>query len=114
MIVNLNNYRNWNRFVEHQAKDKYSELCGPLLSGLRFGAPISLRFTLWKASARTCDRANPLCIHEKYFCDALVNHGCIPDDSDEYIASTTYETGGIDRANPRVDIRITPARKNAE
>jgi hypothetical protein len=32
--------------------------------------------------------------------------GVIPDDNDDYIKSSFYQSGGLDRDNPRVDIKI--------
>ena len=76
------------------------------LAGLCFDSTIDLEFTLFKSSKRKIDRSNILCIVEKYFCDALVHYGCVGDDNDNYINSTKYLTGGIDKANPRAEILI--------
>jgi hypothetical protein len=104
MIINLNNYRNWHSRVSNQVKILYKEAATPKIEELRFILPIKLTFTLWKGSLRKTDRANVLSVTEKFFCDALTECGCIVDDCDEYIRSTRYVTGGIDRDNPRVDI----------
>jgi hypothetical protein len=76
------------------------------LIGKKFATPISLIFCLYKGSSRIIDRANILCIVEKFFCDALVHYECIEDDNDDYILSSEYITSGIDRKNPRVEILI--------
>lgn len=104
--INLNQYRNWHYQVNNNIKQKYKDVLADQLTGLRFENKIELTFILWKSSRRKVDRANPLCIHEKFFCDALVEHGCIEDDNDDYVHATHYYTGGIDRENPRVDIII--------
>lgn len=104
---NLNQYRNWHYQVNNKLKKIYKDAAQPFLEGLSFSKPIELTFTLWKRDKRRIDRANPLCIHEKFFCDALVESGCMPDDNDEFIVATHYYTGGIDRDNPRVDILIS-------
>ena len=72
---------------------------------MRFNA-IKLSFALYRANNRLVDRANLLSIHEKFFCDALVECGCIEDDNDDIIVSTYYYTAGIDKENPRVEIFI--------
>jgi len=106
LIINLNNYRNWSFIVSNLAKKAYFEIAEPKIKDLSFGLPLKLKFTLWKASKRKIDRSNPLSIHEKFFCDALTQAGCIEDDNDKFIHSTHYYTGGVDRENPRVEIEI--------
>lgn len=112
VIINLNNYRNWQHHLNNTVKKAYAEIAQPKLEGLKFFLPISLTFTLWKATTRKIDRSNVLSIHEKYLCDAMQEYGCIVDDCDEYIYSTKYLTGGIDRDNPRVDIEIKEVEKH--
>lgn len=105
--INLNPYRNLHYQVLNKLKKEYKEIVGEQIEWLRFDGKIKLTFILWKRDRRKIDRANPLSIHEKFFCDALVDYGCIPDDNDDYISSSHYYTGGIDKKNPRVDIIIT-------
>ncbi len=104
--INLNQYRNWHYQVNNQIKQMYKDIAYDQLKDLKFHKKIKLSFVLWKRDKRKGDRANPLCIHEKFFCDALTTFECIPDDNDDFINSSTYSTGGIDRENPRVDILI--------
>lgn len=106
-ILNLNYYRNWQGHENNNIKIAYKEMIRQSLEGLNFPYRITIEFKLWKASNRRGDRANVLSVHEKFFCDALTEFGCIPDDNDNYIESQTYRTGGVDKDNPRVDITIT-------
>ena len=106
VIINLNNYRNWNFIVNNIIKKKYKEQLENVLAPLKLKTPIKLTFKLYRASNRITDRANVLSIHEKFFCDALTEWNCIEDDSDEYIQETKYITGGLDKENPRVEIII--------
>lgn len=103
--INLNQYRNWHYQVSNNLKIAYKELVKPQLVDLKFNK-IKLTFVLYKGSKRKIDRSNVLSIHEKFFCDALVETGCITDDNDNFLESSHYYTGGIDRDNPRVDILI--------
>jgi Holliday junction resolvase RusA-like endonuclease len=105
-IINKNGERNWNRFVYKKIKDKYCEIARPKIKGLIFGLPLKLTFTLWKAQNRGMDRMNPLSVHCKFFEDALVHCECIEDDDDAFTHSHHFYTGGIDRENPRVDIKM--------
>ncbi len=103
--INLNNYRNWHYQVNNNLKSRYKEILSDKVEGMSFGR-ISLVFTLHRGDRRRVDRSNILSIHEKFFCDAIVECGCIKDDSDDFLVSTHYFTGNVDRDNPRVDILI--------
>lgn len=106
MIINLNNYRNWHYITSNQTKEAYKEQIRPMLDGVKFDRQIKLHFIYFKPSARRSDRSNVLSIQEKFFCDALVECGCIPDDNDDIIIETRYSGGSIDRENPRVEVYI--------
>ena len=103
--LNLNNYRNWHYQVSNNLKVMYSHIASKKLLGLKFER-IELVFTLYPKDARARDRANVLCIHEKFFCDSMVTSGCLADDNDKYITASHYFTGSIDKINPRVEIKI--------
>lgn len=107
MILNLNGFRNWSHFLSNDIKKVYTECMRDQLQGVKLNTPIGLEFKLFKSQNRLIDRANPLSIHEKFFCDALTHFGCIDDDNDEFIHWTHYTSGGVDRDDPRVEITIT-------
>ena len=104
--LNLNQYRNWHFQVSNNLKIAYKKIVLPQLQDLSF-KKVKLDLTLYKASKRKVDRSNVLCIHEKFFCDAFVEAGCLIDDNDNFLESTHYYTGGIDKINPRVEIKVT-------
>lgn len=106
VYLNLNVYRNLNRFTNGDAKKKYCEDMGKQLKGLKLKTPVRITYVLFKGSKRKTDRANILSIIEKFSCDALVHWGCLIDDEDKFIFSTEYFTGGIDKTNPRCEIEI--------
>lgn len=109
---NLNNYRNWHYQVSNNLKIAYKDIAEERLVLVCVEPPIRLHFILWKKDKRKVDRANVLSIHEKFFCDALVELNYIPDDNDDYITSSHYYTGGIDKINPRVEIWIEKGDAN--
>lgn len=108
IYLNLNVYRNLHFILNNQAKEIYCGLMESQLKGIVFDCdlPLDITFTLFKGRNARVDRSNILSIVEKFFCDALVYHKCIPDDNDEYIKATHYKSGGLDRINPRVEIEI--------
>ena len=105
-ILNLNNYRNWHHQISNKIKKKYCELAFEQLAGVKLQTPIAIEYRLYKSSARRIDTANVCSIHDKFFCDALSTYGCIPDDNDQYINVIQYQSMGIDKANPRMEILI--------
>ncbi len=113
---NMNNYRNWHYQVSNNLKKEYKAIVRVKISMFRLeewlDTPYRLHYVLWKKDKRKVDRANVLSIHEKFFCDALVELDYMPDDNDDYISSSHYYTGGIDKVNPRVDIWIEKGDKD--
>lgn len=107
-IFNLNNYLHWHYMIYDKLKKWYAEQFITQNGFQRYPIKslISLHYVLWKKSKRKTDRANVLCVHEKFACDAMVLAGYLKDDSDEFIYSSTYYTGGVDKKNPRVDIYL--------
>ena len=105
-ILNLNNYRNWHYIANNQTKQAFKDALRLQLEGKIFTTPIKIEFAYYKPTNRKSDRSNVLSIVEKFLCDAMVEFGCIPDDSDEYIESCHYYGGSIDKENPRVDIAV--------
>ncbi|KKL95388.1 hypothetical protein LCGC14_1855120 [marine sediment metagenome] len=106
---NLNNYRNWNPHLSNELKKMYKDITERKLNDAKFLAPLNpveLTFVMYRGDKRKVDRANVLSIHEKFFCDALVELGYMGDDNDKFITSSHYYSGGLDRENPRVDIII--------
>lgn len=103
--LNLNYYYHWHFIIKNNLKKAYTNLIEPQIRDLNFNK-IELTLTLFKGTKRRTDRSNVLSIHEKFFCDALVQSGCIIDDNDDFLSSTHYYSGGIDRENPRVEIKI--------
>lgn len=108
--LNLNIYRNAHYRVLHTAKEKYTDLILDLLSKASLPCLDVIRFEIkiFPASARLFDIANVGPIVSKFFDDALVAAGVIPDDNYTHVTSYTYIVGSIDRANPRAEITIIP------
>lgn len=104
-IINLNNYHLWYRYNRNKIKQEYQNLIANQIKGST-NKIIDLVLTLHRPDKRKVDRANALCLHEKYTCDALVKNGFIEDDNDSFVGSTLYLTGEKDKENPRVEMLI--------
>lgn len=103
--INLNYYHTWHKHERNNIKKQYQSEVESQIKGAT-SSIIRLELVLFKGSKRKCDRSNVLCLHEKFACDALVKNGFIEDDNDNFIESTLYLTGGVDKDNPRVEMNI--------
>ena len=104
--LNLNIYRNAHHFTLNKAKVEYKAYLQKQLATLPIMERIELIFTLFPKTKRLCDISNVLSIHDKFFCDALVEAGKIPDDNYLHLRKVTYSMGEIDKENPRVEINV--------
>lgn len=104
--INLNKIKNLHYQTYNQVKSKYEEIAIKMLRGITMSTPIKLTFVHYYPDLRQRDRANACCIHEKFFCDAMTEARCIPDDNDKYIIETVYRSGGLDKKNPRMEIIV--------
>lgn len=110
--LNLNTYRNAHHFILNTAKIKYKEIVLSQIQQLPKFKKVSLIYTFYPNSKRHYDVANVCSIVDKFFCDALVELGHLPDDNYEYLPTVTYKMGCIDKDNPRVEIQIKELKMN--
>lgn len=107
-ILNLNNYRNLHYRLLNQTKINYKAIISSQIEDIVYDGlqKVAMIYRVFKGDKRRFDLGNICCIHEKYFEDALVELGKLPDDKYSNIVSVTFQLGGISSENPRVDIEI--------
>lgn len=107
-ILNLNNYRNLYFRLLNQSKINYKEYIKKQIEEEIYYPlnKIGIIYTVHKGDNRRYDVGNICSIHQKYFEDALVELGKLPDDRAINIPITVFLNGTISREHPRVDIRI--------
>jgi hypothetical protein len=106
MILNLNQYRNAHFFKLNNSKTSYKAIMKEQIEQLPIFNKVSITYTVFFGSKRKTDISNVCSIVDKYFCDALVELGKLPDDNYDYIQEVNYRYGGIDKDNPRVEITL--------
>lgn len=111
IILNLNTYIHINNFELNNAKIAYSDIVKKAVEqsewcGYQY-TNCEVKFIYYAASRRRVDKSNPLCIIEKFVCDALTDIGMWEDDDSIHIPRTVYEYGGVDKENPRCDVIIS-------
>lgn len=103
-ILNLNQYRNTHFRTLNTVKINYKLAMQSAISKGPKYSRIACIYTVYPKDKRSFDLGNVCCIHQKFFEDALVELGKLPDDNYNYIPLTIYAFGSIDPANPRVDV----------
>lgn len=106
IIINLNNYPYWHFMTYNEAKKVYKELLAGQLEGLTLPGKIKIEYTLFKKNKVKSDKMNVCAVQDKFFCDALVEYGCIADDDDETIISQKFNETKVDKLLPRVEAEI--------
>lgn len=108
--LNLNIYRNAHFRVLHKAKEVFTTVVTPLIkeANIPMLSHISMRVVIFPGSNRLVDIANIAPIVAKFFDDALVQSGVLPDDNYTYIPFYCHSFGSVDKDNPRAEITIIP------
>lgn len=101
--INLNWYRNAHYQTSNTVKRKFKEAITPQFKGLNpIGCKVAIHFTYYAARNNSPDLDNFTSVSKKFFQDAAVELGLIPDDNINHVVYTSESYGGIDRENPRV------------
>lgn len=105
-MLNLNTYRNAHHYTLNAAKVNYKAFISGQISKLPTFNKIRLIYTVFAQSKRKSDVGNMCTVVDKFFSDALVELGKLPDDNYEYIPEVIFRYGDVDKANPRIEITI--------
>lgn len=105
-ILNLNQYRNAHFRLLNDSKICYKKCLTAQIEKARPFSKAICIYTVYPGSKRRFDLGNVCSIHQKYFEDALVELGKLPDDNNKYIPMVVYVMGDIDKDNPRMEIDV--------
>lgn len=104
--LNLNIYRNTYYQTLNQAKIAFKEHMLPQIKSLPKFNKIIIRYQLVVPTKRLCDVSNICCIVDKFFSDALVEAGKLPDDNYKHVLGVSYEFSEVNKEDPCVWIQI--------
>jgi hypothetical protein len=104
--LNWNFYRAAHVATINRGKECYRQEMDKSISGLPVMEKVFCVYTVFPKTLRKYDIHNVCAVHEKFFMDALVHGGKLPDDNLDYCIGSMYLHGALDRDNPRVDIKI--------
>lgn len=105
-ILNLNQYRNKHYLSLNRAKVTFKELVQDAIVLLPEMDRVSLTYTVYPKTLQAFDVSNVCSVVDKFFCDALVELGKLPDDNYHHLAQINFRFGAVDKSNPRVEVLI--------
>lgn len=106
MVLNLNKYRNTHYNQLNKLKVRYKEAMKDQILTLPEMNRIELAYVFYPKDRAHYDVANTCAVHDKFFCDALVEFGKLPDDNFRYIPRVSFHFGYVVPHNPMVMIHI--------
>ena len=88
-------------------KKRYKEAIKDQIDKLPDYNKVTIHYKLFPKTKHLTDIGNVTAVHKKFFEDALVECGHLPDDNYNYVIGSSESFGHIDKDNPRVEITIT-------
>jgi Holliday junction resolvase RusA-like endonuclease len=105
--LNLNGFRNWNFQLSNQLKKLFKiSVTSQIRALVPCTKPVEITFVIYYPSNRAFDLDNIGSVVCKFTNDALVELGVLIDDNYNFVKKVTYVFGGVDKLNPRVDVKI--------
>jgi len=105
-ILNLNQYRNTYFRTLNAVKINYKKHMSKQIAEGPSYNKVACVYTVYPKNKRSFDLGNVCCIHQKFFEDALVELGKLPDDNVARIPMVIYLFGEVDGDNPRVEVDL--------
>ena len=108
-MLNMNDYRNAHYQVLNKAKIEYKKLLrDDILSLPAKMGRISIDYEIILGDNRRHDGMNICAVTSKFFLDALVEYGVLPDDNMKFVLHEEWNGNGIEKNNGKVLIYIKP------
>lgn len=105
-LVGMNLYRNAHHFLQNNMKKHFQDL---VIEQLPPVVEVIQQFTVtYKLYYKSpvCDASNIVALIEKFYLDAIKEHGLIIDDNVNYHISSSWQVIAQDKTNPRIEVTI--------
>lgn len=105
-LAGMNLYRNAHHFLQNNMKKYFQSLVIEQLPTV--DTPLeqfTVHYNLYYKSS-SCDASNIIALIEKFYLDALKEHGTIVDDNVKYHLGSSWTVVEQDKENPRVEITL--------
>lgn len=105
-LVGMNLYRNAHYFLQNNMKKHFQDLViEQLPSVVEVIQQFTVTYKLYYKSP-VCDASNIVALIEKFYLDAIKEHGLIIDDNVNYHISSSWQVIAQDKTNPRIEVTI--------
>lgn len=105
--LSVNWYRNAHYRISNNAKKKFKKLISEQIDKFEpIEGKVKIRYTYYAKHNNSPDLDNFVGTVKKFFQDAIVENGLLPDDNVNYIVANSERYGGVDKENPRVEAEI--------
>lgn len=105
-LVGMNLYRNAHHFLQNNMKKHFQDLViEQLPSVVEVIQQFTVTYKLYYKSP-VCDASNIVALIEKFYLDAIKEHGLIIDDNINYHISSSWQVIAQDKTNPRIEVTI--------
>lgn len=105
-LVGMNLYRNAHHFLQNNMKKHFQDLViEQLPSVVEVVQQFTVTYKLYYKSP-VCDASNVVALIEKFYLDAIKEHGLIIDDNVNYHISSSWQVIAQDKTNPRIEVTI--------
>ena len=112
--LNLNVYRNLHFYKLNFQKKAFHDFVKPLLSGLPPMEAVKLHYQINPKGGSRLDTMNVGSVVDKFFSDALVLCGIVPDDDYKHVVKNDFEFGNLCPNDPHVLVTITETKPKKE
>lgn len=112
--LNLNVYRNLHFYKLNFQKKAFHDFVKPLLSGLPPMEAVKLHYMVNPKGGFRLDTMNVGSVVDKFFSDALVLCGIVPDDDYKHVVKNDFEFGSLCPNDPHVLVTITETKPRKE
>lgn len=112
--LNLNVYRNLHFYKLNFQKKAFQDFVKPFLLGLPQMEAVSLHYEINPKGGSRLDIMNVGSIVDKFFSDALVQCGIVPDDDYKHVVGNSFSFGTLCPENPHVLVTITETKPRKE
>ncbi len=104
--LGLNQYRNTHYRTLNTAKINYKAIMAEQIQKLPKMESVEIFYRLYPGTRHKSDLDNIISVHAKFFQDALVEFGILPEDNYTVITGSAQSFGEVDKDDPRVEIMV--------